>query len=89
MLSKNPIGHALTIETRENYDLYVQTMILGGFTHIYTYSEMINKMIVWESVMIHNERYTKICLMTSAEFASKYRFLYVEHITDPTPFCRK
>ena len=86
---RNHIGFALRIDCKENYEKYVETMVLAGFTRIYPFNEMRNMYILWKTELINGERYVKICITDSALFNSQYEFTQIENMWTPTPFAIK
>ena len=86
---RNHIGFALQIDCKENYDKYVETMVLAGYTRIYPFDHMRDKLVVWRTELIHGERYVHISLDNYASFSRQYEFTQIELDYTPTPFTIK
>ena len=86
---RNHIGFALQIDCQKNYDKYVETMVLAGYTRIYPFDHMRNKLVMWQTKLINGERYVHISLIDYASFFHQYEFTQIEHACTPTPFAIK
>ena len=86
---RNHIGFALQIDCKENYDKYVETMVLAGYPRIYPFDHMRNKLVMWQTKLINGERYVNISLIDYASFFHQYEFTQSEHAYTPTPFTIK
>ena len=86
---RNHVGFALRIVNLQDYNKYVETMVLAGFTRIYPFAKMRNKLILWRTTLIEGERYVKITISDAPSFDSQYEFTEFENRSDPTPFTIK
>lgn len=86
---RNHIGFALQIDCKENYDKYVETMVLAGYPRIYPFDHMRDKLVMWRTELINGERYVNLCLIDYASFSQQYEFTQTELAYTPTPFTIK
>ena len=86
---RNHIGFALQIDCKENYDKYVETMVLAGYTRIYSFDQMRNTLVMWRTELINGNRYVHISLIDYALFSHQYEFTQTEYAYIPTPFTNK